>query len=153
MSITSKPWKAKTFKNIIFLFLLLKMYIAYGQNSTDKKVIVIDPGHGGMDSGAMGIDDVKESEVTLNVAKEILRLNKTLFDGQLDIYMTRYKDTLVSLSDRTKLVKALNADVFISLHCNHSDNTKAKGIEMYAYEKKTLFQKSRFGWGISYRRG
>ncbi len=49
----------------------------------------------------------------------------------MDIYLTRYNDTLISLSDRTKLAKALSADLFISLHCNHSDNPNARGIEVY----------------------
>ncbi|WPY97315.1 N-acetylmuramoyl-L-alanine amidase [Christiangramia sp. OXR-203] len=52
-------------------------------------------------------------------------------DAPLVIYLTRYSDTLISLSDRTKLAKRLKADMFISLHCNHSDNRKARGIEVY----------------------
>ena len=49
----------------------------------------------------------------------------------LDIYLTKYSDTLISLSDRTKLAKTLKADLFISLHCNHSNNPDARGIEVY----------------------
>ena len=68
--------------------------------------------------------------MVLLIANEILRLNNDL-DKPLDIYLTRYSDTLSSLSDRTKLFKALNADLFLSLHCNHSDNPDARGIEVY----------------------
>ena len=66
----------------------------------------------------------------LKIAKKILELNEKK-DAPLDIYLTRYSDTLISLSDRTNLARALNADLFISLHCNHSDNPNARGIEVY----------------------
>ncbi|MDT0651987.1 N-acetylmuramoyl-L-alanine amidase family protein, partial [Autumnicola edwardsiae] len=79
---------------------------------------------------AMGINGIQEKYVVLSIAKEILRLNNDL-DQPLDIYLTRYSDTLISLSDRTKLTKALNADLFLSLHCNHSNNPAARGIEVY----------------------
>ncbi len=112
-----------------------------GQDS-NKPVIVIDPGHGGADSGAVSADGLMEKEVVLNVAFGILYWNKVLFDDRYDIYLTRYKDSLVSLSDRGKLVKAIKPDIFISLHCNHSDNPRAKGVEVYVYdseEKKNLY--------------
>jgi len=57
-------------------------------------------------------------------------LNKEL-GKPLDIYLTRYKDTSISLSERTELGKALKADLFVSLHCNHSDNPNARGVEVY----------------------
>ncbi|HAF76174.1 MAG TPA: hypothetical protein DCG42_02525 [Maribacter sp.] len=59
----------------------------------------------------------------------------------LDIYLTRYTDTFISLSDRTKLAKALKADLFVSLHCNHSDNPNARGIEVYTSRKQAEFSK------------
>lgn len=71
---------------------------------------------------------------------EILRLNNDL-DKPLDIYLTRYSDTLISLSDRTKLSKALKADLFISLHCNHSGNPDARGIEVYVAKATSLYSK------------
>ena len=49
----------------------------------------------------------------------------------LDIYLTRYSDTLISLSDRTKLAQTLKAGLFVSLHCNHSHNPNARGVEIY----------------------
>ena len=61
---------------------------------------------------------------------EILRLNKKS-ETPLNMYLIRYSDTLISLSDRTELAKALNADLFISLHCNHSHNPTVRGIEVY----------------------
>ena len=122
--------KMKTrFKNVIFLLLLLKMCFIFGQPIEPKKLIVIDVGHGGKDSGAIGINGIMEKEVVLQLANEILRLNNE--QSNLEIYLTRYNDTLISLTDRTKLARALKADVFISLHCNHAENSGATGTEIF----------------------
>ncbi len=117
-------------KNVSFVILLLKMCIIFGQEIDAQKRIVIDVGHGGKDYGAIGINGIKEKNVVLDIAKEIISLNEKS-ETPLDIYLNLYSDTLISLSDRTKLSKALNADLFISLHFNHSDNLKARGIEVY----------------------
>ncbi len=122
--------KMKTrFKNVIFLLLLLKMCFIFGQPIEPKKLIVIDVGHGGKHTGAIGINGIMEKEVVLQLANEILRLNNK--QGNLEIYLTRYNDTLISLTDRTKLARALKADVFISLHCNHAENSGATGTEIF----------------------
>ncbi|MCP9200572.1 N-acetylmuramoyl-L-alanine amidase [Gramella sp. GC03-9] len=128
----------KALKNVSFVILLLKMCLIFGQGRPDQKIIVIDPGHGGKDSGAVGINGVQEKDVVLNIANEILRLNENL-EVPFDIYLTRYSDTLISLSDRTKLAKAVKADLFISLHCNHSDNPDARGIEVYVANSKSKY--------------
>ena len=117
-------------KNVSFVILVLKMCFIFGQESTAQKRIIIDVGHGGKDAGAIGINGIQEKDVVLSIANAILKLNNDL-EKPLDIYLTRYKDTLISLSDRTKLAKALKADLFVSLHCNHSDNPDARGIEVY----------------------
>jgi N-acetylmuramoyl-L-alanine amidase len=116
-------------KNVIFLLLLLKMCFIFGQPTTPKKILVIDVGHGGKDAGAIGINGIKEKDVVLQLAHEILKLNKS--PSNLEIYLTRYSDSLISLTDRTKLARALKADVFISLHCNHAKNPDATGTEVF----------------------
>ena len=120
----------KVLKNVSFIFLLLKMCIVFGQETSTQKRIVIDVGHGGKDSGAIGINGIQEKDVVFNIANTILKLNNES-GAPLDIYLTRYADTLISLLDRTKLAKALKADLFVSLHCNHSDNPNARGVEVY----------------------
>lgn len=114
----------------VFVILLLKMCIIFSQETSTQKRIVIDVGHGGKDAGAIGINGIKEKDIVLDIANAILNLNNQL-DKPLDIYLTRYKDTLISLSDRATLAKVLNVDLFVSLHCNHSDNPDARGIEVY----------------------
>ncbi len=132
----------KVLKNVSFVILLLKMCIIFGQETAPQKRILIDVGHGGKDSGAIGINGIQEKDVVLNIANAILELNNES-DTPLDIYLTRNSDTLIALSDRTKLAKALDVDLFISLHCNHSDNPNARGIEVYvAYSQSKYLDDS-----------
>lgn len=130
----------KVLKNVSFVILLLKMCFIFGQETTNQKRIVIDVGHGGKDTGAIGINKIQEKDIVMDIAIAILKLNKEL-KKPLDIYLTRYKDTLISLSDRTKLAKILKADLFVSLHCNHSDNPNARGVEVYASKKQAKYSK------------
>ncbi|WP_026752997.1 N-acetylmuramoyl-L-alanine amidase [Sediminibacter sp. Hel_I_10] len=130
----------KVLKDVSFVILLLKMCVFFGQEMNTEKRIVIDVGHGGKDAGAIGVNGIQEKDVVLNIAMEILRRNEKS-EAPFDIYLTRYSDTLISLSDRTKLAKILNADLFISLHCNHSHNPNARGIEMYVGETHSEYSK------------
>lgn len=128
----------KVLKNVSFVILLLKICIIFGQETSTQKRIIIDVGHGGKDSGAIGINGIQEKDVVLNIANAILKLNNEL-DKPLDIYLTRYSDTLISLSDRTKLAKTLKADLFVSFHCNHSDNPNARGVEVYVADAESKY--------------
>lgn len=144
MLITQKLLKCRRLKNVVFVILLLKICLIFGQ----KKVVVIDVGHGGNDTGAIGINGIKEKDVVLDIVKQIIQLNKTILGDRLDIYLTRYADTLISLGDRNKLAKALNADVFISLHCNASP-TISRGVEVYVYNSDRENTKASIGLGLS----
>lgn len=137
-------------KNVVFLLILLKMCAGFAQNPTAKKRIIIDVGHGGKDSGAIGINEIQEKTVVLNIAKEIVKLNRTILDNKLDIYLTRYRDTFISLADRSKLTKTLKVDLFISIHCNASKSS-SKGMEVYVFNSKTeAFNiKKSIGLGLS----
>lgn len=115
----------------------------FGQsNDISKTIIVIDSGHGGSDSGAIGINQVLEKDMVLKIAKEIVNLNEILFGKEYEIYLTRYSDTLISLNNRATLAKTLNANLFISLHCNHSSNSNAKGVEVYVSKKGKYIRES-----------
>jgi len=98
-----------------------------------KPIVVIDPGHGGGDSGAIGTNGILEKDVVLDIAKQCLQLNRSLFQDSLEIYLTRYSDTLVSLGTRTRLAMALRADAFVSIHCNHALNENAQGFEIFLF--------------------
>tara|TARA_Y100000780_G_scaffold227727_2_gene243984 strand:- start:317 stop:913 length:597 start_codon:yes stop_codon:yes gene_type:complete len=125
---------------------MLQFCVIFGQ----QKVIVIDSGHGGNDTGAIGVNDIQEKDVTLGIAKEILWLNKTLLNDRFDVYLTRYNDTLISLSDRSRLAKSLNADVYVSLHCNAS-YTSSKGMDIYVHRTNSNEEnlKESIGMGLS----
>jgi len=101
------------------------------QDKTVLPIVVIDPGHGGSDKGAIGINGIQEKDIALNVAMEILRLNRQLCNNALEIYSTRYTDTLISLKQRGKLANALKADIFVSIHCNKASRRAARGLEVY----------------------
>lgn len=122
------------------IVLLISIVLGYSQQANSqqlvddlKKIIIIDPGHGGVDSGAISEDGIQEKDVVLDIARSMLSWNKGLLKSKFDIYLTRNLDTLISLRDRAKLTKYLNPDVFISLHCNHIDDSKVKGIGAYVY--------------------
>jgi N-acetylmuramoyl-L-alanine amidase len=94
--------------------------------------VVIDPGHGGKDPGALGIK-ANEKDVVLPVAFEVVReLNKIPF---INVIMTRTKDEFVRLRDRSALAEKHKADLFVSLHCNSSLKKKSSGFEVYTLSR------------------
>jgi N-acetylmuramoyl-L-alanine amidase len=98
-----------------------------------KPIVVIDPGHGDGDSGAIGTNGILEKDVVLDIAKQCLQLNRSLFQDSLEIYLTRYTDTLITLGTRARLAIALGADAFVSLHCNQAPNENAQGFEIFLF--------------------
>lgn len=97
-------------------------------------VIVVDPGHGGKDPGALSRDgQVRESALTLSMAK---LLSEALKAAGHVVHLTRMNDaTYPSLTARCKLANELNADFFISIHVNSADSPSATGIETLVYTK------------------
>ena len=119
---------------IMKLTLLLSIsvgFICYGQQGRVLPIVVLDPGHGDMDKGAIGVNGALEKNIVLMVAHEIVRLNSELYNPGLEIYLSRSNDTLVSLYDRARLARALHADGLVSLHCNHAIRQEVKGIEVF----------------------
>ncbi|RLC53529.1 MAG: N-acetylmuramoyl-L-alanine amidase [Candidatus Cloacimonadota bacterium] len=94
------------------------------------KTIVIDPGHGGKDPGAIGYTKKNfEKNVALTVAK---KLQKKIIDNlDVTVLLARDKDEFVSLQQRTQFANQNNADLFISIHCNAHRNSKVNGIEVF----------------------
>ena len=123
-------------KNVIFLVLLLKMCVIFGQEKEHQKRIIVDVGHGGKDPGAIGINEFQEKDVVLSIGKEMIRLNKSIFGDEYDIYLTRYDDSFFTLSERINLAKSLRGDIFISLHCN-SFYSDASGIEIFTFNSES----------------
>jgi N-acetylmuramoyl-L-alanine amidase len=91
--------------------------------------IVIDPGHGGHDPGALGKDGLSEAELVLDVS---LRLEKLLVKTPgIEVILTRRTDDFVPLQERTAIANREHADLFLSIHANASSNDLARGVETY----------------------
>ena len=91
--------------------------------------IVIDPGHGGHDTGTIGPNGLLEKDVVLDVAKRLGRLLETRLGAEV-IY-TRHDDTFIPLETRTAIANRERADLFISIHANSSRDSDARGVETY----------------------
>ena len=91
--------------------------------------IVVDPGHGGHDPGAVGPNGIQEKDVVLAIG---LRLRE-LFKEELgvDVVMTRSTDVFIPLEERTAIANKVGADLFLSVHANAAANRSAAGIETY----------------------
>jgi len=110
---------------------------APGPEITGKRVVIIDPGHGGKDPGAIGPTGLKEKEVTLGIA---LYLEKLLKGAGIPTYLTRSKDEFVYLEDRTNFANQKNGFVFVSLHANSVLNHRpsAEGVETFVLSSKYI---------------
>ncbi len=128
--------------SLILIFWMLPETTLAQIDNNGKTVVVIDPGHGGNDAGATGINECQEKDLVLKIAKQITSIAESLFENKYDIYLTRYTDTLVSLQHRAELAKTVKVDMFVSLHCNHSNNINAKGIEVFVPLKGEHLRKS-----------
>jgi len=97
------------------------------------KRIVLDPGHGGQDSGAVG-GGLRESDVVLSIAYKVRDILKHNFD----VYMTRDSDTFVSLNYRSSYANNLgDVAAFVSIHCNSASSTSATGWEIFTSKGET----------------
>ena len=106
------------------------------------KKIVIDPGHGGKDYGAVSKNGTKEKDINLKVAKF---LKEELKKEGFEVFLTREEDTFITLSDRTKFANKIGADLFISLHCNASQRVTetSNGVEIFFLsEAKTDWERA-----------
>jgi len=91
--------------------------------------VVIDPGHGGTETGAVGSTGLQEKDVVLDVAKRLARMLRE--QAGLEVYLTRESDQLLPLASRTALANHQRADLFVSLHANASTSPGARGSETY----------------------
>ena len=97
-----------------------------------KMRIMVDPGHGGKDPGAVRRKQ-REKDWNLAVAKELYALLKK---GGFEVRMTRDKDVFIPLSDRSKQANNFKADLFVSVHTNASKNSRANGFQVYFRSEK-----------------
>lgn len=114
----------------------------------DGRVIVIDPGHGGRDPGAVGPTGLTEKEVALDIS---LRLRDLLRENTgATVYLTRETDRYLTLSSRASIARQRNADIFISVHNNAFTSPSARGIETYTHSSAGPASRS-LGWYVQRR--
>lgn len=102
------------------------------------RTIVIDPGHGGKDPGAVGPGGTMEKDVTLKIARQLRDLLKK--KKEIKVFLTRESDVFVTLADRTKMANNRNADLFISLHVDALPGAQKKRETTKGYKVYFLSQ-------------
>lgn len=128
-------------KRLLFIPILAAAFLSF--KSVDKKIIIIDAGHGGNDMGAT-YDGVSEKQIVLAVASNIKQYNRSQDD--FEIILTRDSDNSSTLADRTEMINKLNPEMVISLHINTSvvKDSPKKGHEIFTQNSdasKALAQK------------
>ncbi len=141
-----KPRFKRDGKQLVIDLGVSKVYAPKAKKRTRKvshnKLIVIDPGHGGRDGGAVGYKRHLEKDIVLQISK---RLAKILKSEGYRVQMTRDRDKTVSLKYRAKYARKNKPDLFISIHGNSvpkKNAHKAKGIEIYYLDPKRGSQRS-----------
>ncbi|MBM7703882.1 N-acetylmuramoyl-L-alanine amidase family protein [Metabacillus iocasae] len=112
------------------------------ENAQDKNtfrvaanpIIVLDPGHGGTDPGAVG-NGIKEKDIVLDIAKR--SRDYLIANYPATVYMTRSTDTTVSLESRTAYANSVGANFFVSMHINSYSTSTPNGLETYHYYGST----------------
>ncbi|HHU81959.1 MAG TPA: AMIN domain-containing protein [Firmicutes bacterium] len=105
-----------------------EMVLTITQLPLSGKVIILDPGHGGIDAGAIGTRGTREKEINLDVA---LRLKKRLEEAGARVVMTREDDSYLGLYERPAVVNRFDGVLAISLHANFHPNPKVRGVEVF----------------------
>jgi N-acetylmuramoyl-L-alanine amidase len=105
-----------------------KLVMKLPVTSGGKKVIVIDPGHGGIDSGTNGVNGLMEKDMVL---AEGLRLARVLTARGYTVHMTRDRDIFIPLPERVAIARKWKADLMISLHCDSNPDPTVNGLSIY----------------------
>lgn len=99
-----------------------------GQLGLKVRRVVVDAGHGGRDTGAIGPHGVREKDMALAIARKVAARLKSL---GFQVVLTRNRDTFVSLAERTRIANDARADLFVSIHCNAARRRKLTGVETW----------------------
>ncbi len=100
----------------------------------DRRVVVIDPGHGGVDPGAVGASGIPEKDITLAIARDLKREMEAT--GRYKVVLTRDRDIFVRLRKRIAIARAAGAELFISLHADSIGNPAVRGASVYTLSEK-----------------
>ncbi|MBU1708334.1 N-acetylmuramoyl-L-alanine amidase [bacterium] len=98
------------------------------QAAWTMNTVIIDPGHGGKDVGAVSASGTMEKDIVLDISR---RLAKILLKEGLNAKLTRTDDRFIPLAERTQFANSNRGDLFVSIHCNASSARSARGVETY----------------------
>lgn len=104
------------------------------KKTNKKPLIIIDPGHGGVDPGAIGANGVYEKNVVLALSKELKKQLEAT--GQYRVQMTRHDDTFIKLSNRVKYARKHHGDLFVSIHADSLRDPDVSGASVYTLSEK-----------------
>jgi N-acetylmuramoyl-L-alanine amidase len=133
---TLKPYEDKTYRLVIDLVDIAQEKKEIEERQKQKeikvkgtKIVVIDPGHGGEDPGAIGPKKTKEKDIVLKVGEKVVHLLNQ--NKEIQAFLTRKGDYFIPLEERTKIAREYGADLFVSLHMDGSFNPQARGSSVY----------------------
>jgi N-acetylmuramoyl-L-alanine amidase len=98
--------------------------------SNGRVAVIIDPGHGGSDAGAVGVGGLREKDVVFSISQQVAQI---LQQNGVQAVMTRLDDRTVELEPRVDMANRMNATLFVSIHANAATNAAASGIETFYY--------------------
>lgn len=122
--------KKRIFSFFLAFVSLLFLNNIFSQTGMGIKTVVIDPGHGGKDPGAIGVNKTKEKDVVLAVSLKLGDLIKNKYPDVKVVY-TRSTDNFIGLAERATVANKAKADLFISIHSNVAGNSSARGFEAW----------------------
>ncbi|WP_448584231.1 N-acetylmuramoyl-L-alanine amidase [Thermocrinis sp.] len=109
---------------------------------TQRRLVVLDAGHGGQDPGAIGYNSIREKDINLSITLKLAQLLNE--DGRFKVILTRKDDTFIPLDERAKIALRHRADLFISIHANASPrgiSEHAKGTMVFAISSEAAQKK------------
>jgi N-acetylmuramoyl-L-alanine amidase len=131
-----KPYQEKSFRLVIDLVDAAQEKKEQEERQRQKetkskgtRIVIIDPGHGGEDPGAIGPKKTMEKDIVLKVGEKVIHFLKQ--DKEIQAFLTRKGDYFIPLEERTKMAREFGADLFVSLHTDGSFNPQARGSSIY----------------------
>lgn len=125
--------------SVLFAAMLASAPLVFGQSSSGLRTVVIDPGHGGKDPGALGMHKAStgyhEKDIVLSISLLLGKKIEAAFPDVKVMY-TRSTDVFITRNDRAKMANT-HADLFISIHCNGNDNLSAHGTSVHILGQKS----------------
>lgn len=130
------------FSNVILLVAIVVLSVMLAKSKSEDTeaisitkpqgdfIVCVDPGHGGSDTGAIGINDTYEKDGNLELALKVANL---LTDNGVTVVLTRDDDSSISSEERAAIANDANADLFIALHQNYAADSSAYGVEAWIY--------------------